>query len=347
MEQKQKKIEQLEQECKEPDFWENRERAAKISQKLSNLKQQIQSYQNIKQELEDLEQLTKLSRSQELEKEIRDKVESLEPKLEQQETKTFLSGKYDKRAAVLSIYSGAGGQDAEDWAAMLLRMYQRYCQSRGFKTKVLNQSFGEPSSEGRVGIKKATLEIKGDFSYGLLKKESGVHRLVRISPFSAQDLRHTSFARVEVLPVLPKSAKDQLNVKSKNLRVDTYRASGPGGQYVNRRESAVRITHLPTKVTVSCQSERLQGLNKKKAMEQLYSKLYQLKQQQREKKLSQLKQKKSAEFGNQIRSYVLDPYQKVSDHRTGVETSNIEAVLDGNLDQFIEAEVKRFAQTAW
>ncbi len=271
---------------------------------------------------------------------LKDQVKELEEKIEDKETQLYLSGEYDRGAAVLSIQSGAGGQDAEDWAAMLLRMYKRYCEKKGFKTTILSQSYGDSGPEGRVGIKTVSMEIKGDYAFGLLKRESGVHRLVRISPFSAQDLRHTSFARVEVIPVLPEKAKEDLNVKDENLRVDTYRASGPGGQYVNRRESAVRITHKPTGVTVSCQNERSQGSNKEKAMEQLYSKLYQLKQQQRKEKLSDLKKEDSPEFGNQIRSYFLHPDQRVTDHRTEVEVGNVESVLDGELNKFIEAEVK-------
>jgi len=289
--------------------------------------------------VEDLEEMVELADS-EMEKELKQQVKKLEDKIEDKETELYLSGEYDQRSAVLSIQSGAGGQDAEDWAAMLLRMYQRYCEEKGFKTTILSQSYGDQGPDGRVGIKTVSMEIDGKNAFGLLKRESGVHRLVRISPFSAQDLRHTSFARVEVIPELPENAKDSLNVKDENLRVDTYRASGPGGQYVNRRESAVRITHLPTGVTVSCQNERSQGNNKEKAMEQLYSKLYQLKQQQREEKLSNLKKEDSPEFGNQIRSYFMHPDQRVTDHRTDVEVGNIDAVLDGNLDKFIEAEVK-------
>lgn len=338
MEQKEDKIEELEQKTQQPDFWE-RERAGEISQKLSDLKNKVSIWKEIDEELTDLEEMAELADS-EMEQELRQQLKELEQKIEDKETQFYLSGKYDRGDAVLSIQSGAGGQDAEDWAAMLLRMYKRYCQEQEFKTKILSQSFGDQGPQGRVGIKTVSLEIDGDYAFGLLKKESGVHRLVRISPFSAQDQRHTSFARVEILPVLPEKAKDDLNVKDENLRVDTYRASGPGGQYVNRRESAVRITHRPTGVTVSCQSERTQGTNREKAMEQLYSKLFQLKQKQRKKKLSELKKEDSPEFGNQIRSYFLDPDQRVVDHRTEVETGDIESVLDGSLEPFIEAEVK-------
>jgi len=332
----------LEEKCKEPGFWEDKEKAAEISQKLSNLKEKVQEWREIDKHLKDVEELVEITEAEEMEEEMKRQVENLKSKIEDKEIEVFLSDKYDDRGAVLSIYSGAGGQDAEDWAAMLLRMYKRYCKKKEFKTKILSQSFGEPGPEGRVGVKKASMEIKGDYAYGLLKHEHGVHRLVRISPFSAQDLRHTSFARVEVLPVLPETAKDELEIKPDDLKIDTFRASGPGGQYVNRRESAVRITHLPTNTSVSCQSERLQGKNKEKAMEQLYSKIYQLMEEQRKEKISDLKgKKKDPEFGNQIRSYVLHPYKLVKDTRTNIEASNINSVLDGNLDQFINAEVKK------
>lgn len=221
-------------------------------------------------------------------------------------------------------------------------MYERYCQSRGFKVKVLHYSLGEGGGpKGRVGIKQVSIEIRGKYAFGFLKKESGVHRLVRVSPFSAQNLRHTSFALVEVLPEIPKIDQEGIEVDPEDLKVETFRASGPGGQYVNRRESAIRITHLPTGIVVSCQSERLQGLNRKKAMNMLYSKLYQRRKEIREEKIEKIKGKSaSPEFGNQIRSYVTHPYKLVKDLRTGVETNQVEQVLNGDLDQFIEAEIK-------
>jgi len=242
----------------------------------------------------------------------------------------------------MEIFSGAGGIDAQDWATMLLRMFKRYCERRAFQVKVIHQSFGEGGGpEGRIGTKSATLEIKGSYAYGFLKNESGVHRLVRQSPFSAKKLRHTSFVLVEVLPEVGKKEQEEIKIKPEDLRLDTFRSSGPGGQYVNKRESAVRITHLPTGTTISSQSERLQGLNKDKAMKVLYAKLYQLKEAERKKELKEIKGKiVSASWGNQIRSYVLHPYKLVKDLRTGVETSDVEEVLDGDLDKFIEKEIR-------
>ena len=265
-----------------------------------------------------------------------------ERKLREKELEIFLSGKYDKGNAILSIYAGAGGRDAQDWATILLRMYERYCQRKGFETKILSQSFGEGGGpEGRIGTKSVSLEIRGNFAYGFLKRENGVHRLVRISPFSPKALRHTSFALVEVLPEIPKPKILELKVRPEDLKLEFYRASGPGGQYVNKRETSVRITHLPTGISASCQSERFQAQNRKKAMEMLISKLYKLLEETREKELSKIKIKGiSASWGNQIRSYVLHPYKLVKDLRTGVETTKIEEVLDGELNQFIEAEIK-------
>lgn len=267
--------------------------------------------------------------------------QDLEEKIEKQEFKAFLSGKYDRNNAILEIFSGAGGQDSQDWATMLMRMYERYCATKGFKTEVLHQAFGEAGGpEGRVGTKSVTIEIKGNYAYGFLKKESGVHRLVRISPFSAQKLRHTSFALVNVLPEL-KEKEVEVELKPDDLKIETFKASGPGGQYVNKTESAVRVTHIPTGIVVASQTERLQGKNKENAMKILYAKLHQLKEEARAKKIKELKgDLVSASWGNQIRSYVLHPYKMVKDLRTQYETSDTGGVLDGDLDKFIEAELK-------
>ena len=263
-------------------------------------------------------------------------------KLEREEIKTFLSGKYDKGDAILSIISGAGGQDAQDWVFLLSRMYQKYCQRKSFNCKILHQSFGEGiGPESRIGLKQISMEVKGPYAYGFLKNETGVHRLVRISPFSAKNLRHTSFALVEVLPKISKEDILKINIKPDDIKIEFYKASGPGGQYVNKRETAVRVWHIPTGIFASCQSERSQAQNREKAMEILYAKLYKLKEKQIEKELGEIKKKDiSPSWGNQIRSYVFHPYKLVKDLRTGVEESNIEKVLSGQIDNFVEAEIR-------
>ena len=305
----------MEKESLRPDFWEDSENAARVQKEISELKEEIEAVEDLKKNPN-------------------------EKKLAGLEFKAFLSGKYDKSNAILEIFSGAGGQDSQDWAAMLLRMYQKYCDKKGHKTFILHESFGEGGGpEGRIGIKSATMAINGNYAYGFLKKESGVHRLVRQSPFNAKNLRQTSFALVNVLPEIDNN--NEININPEDLKINTFRASGPGGQYVNKTESAIRITHIPTGITVASQTERLQGKNKENAMKILYSKLFQLKEEQHVKELKELKgENVSARFGNQIRSYVLHPYKMVKDLRTQYETSDIESVLNGDLDAFIEAELK-------
>lgn len=265
----------------------------------------------------------------------------LEGELSKEETKAFLAGKYDSGDAILTITAGAGGQDAQDWATLLFRMYQRYAERKGFKTGLIHQSFGEPGPEGRVGTKQVSIAIEGPFAYGFLKRETGVHRLVRISPFSAQALRHTSFAAVEVLPEI-RLEEEKIELKQEELSLEVSKSSGPGGQNVNKRETAVRIVHIPTGIAVESQTQRSQQQNKERALEILAAKLYRLREQEKEKELSSLKGKALAiEWGSQIRSYVLHPYQLVKDHRTEYETSDTQGVLDGKLDEFIEAQVKQ------
>lgn len=327
----------MEKEFQKPDFWQDKERAAEITRQLNEFVQEVKNYSFLEKELADLNKLKALGeKEEELEKEIN----QFEKKVKEQEFKVFLSGKYDRGSALLSIYAGSGGQDSQDWATMLLRMYEKYCTLKGFQIKILEQSFGQAGGpEGRIGTKQVSLEIKGPYAYGFLKKETGVHRLVRLSPFSAKQLRHTSFALVEVLPEIEKEA--DLEIKTEDLQIEFYRASGPGGQYVNKRETAIRITHLPTGLVAACQSERLQAGNRKKAEKQLLAKIYLLQQAAQKKKLSEIKgDKVSASWGNQIRSYILHPYKLVKDLRTGLEISKAEAVLNGDLDQFINAEIK-------
>ncbi|MFH1643381.1 MAG: peptide chain release factor 2 [Patescibacteria group bacterium] len=336
---KQKLIEGLRKEIEQPNFWDNKERAIEASQELSETEEEIKVFLKLKNDLDDFSQLVnEIDDEKGLEKEIKD----IEKRIEEKETEIFLSGRYDSQNAVLSIFAGAGGRDSQDWATMLLRMYERYAERKDWKVKFLNESFGEAGGpDGRIGIKSVTMEIKGKFSFGILKKENGTHRLVRISPFSTQKLRHTSFAQVEIIPDISDKDMAEIEIKPEEVKMDTFRSSGAGGQNVNKRETAVRLVHIPTGITVTCQSERLQSMNRQKAMKVLIGKLCQLKQLEEEKKLKKIKGEKiDPSWGHQIRSYVLHPYKLVKDLRTEVETSNVEAVLDGDLDKFIIAEIK-------
>lgn len=341
MAKKKKRLAVLEKKTQEPDFWEDKEEAAKVSKEIVEIEQEVKNSEDIKKELEELEQLAGIlkEKEQDLIEETEQRIDLLEKKVDQLSLKTYLGSKEDKEDALLQIFSGAGGRDAQDWAAMLLRMYERYGERKDFKIKVLNQSFGEPGGpDDRIGIKKATLEIEGKYAYGFLKKETGVHRLVRISPFSPQKLRHTSFAQVVVLPKFKKA--EGVEIEEKDLKIETFRSSGPGGQYMQKTESAVRITHLPTGLTATCQLARSQAQNKKKALEILSAKLYHLQKQKEKEKIKKMTGEIDPAWGKQIRSYVLHPYKLVKDLRTGVETSNVEAVLDGEIDCFIDAEIK-------
>ncbi|OIP77229.1 peptide chain release factor 2 [bacterium (Candidatus Gribaldobacteria) CG_4_9_14_3_um_filter_36_15] len=340
---KKKEIKALKEQTNKPDFWQDQKKAAEISQRIALLETDIKNLEDLKKEIQDLKEISKFVEENSREfKELEKNYKGLREKIKEEEKKVFLSGHYDKLPAILTIQAGAGGRDAEDWAVMLLRMYRKYCQLQELKTKILARNFGEGGGpEGRIGIKEVSMEIKGNYTYGFLKNEQGIHRLVRISPFSAQALRHTSFAKVEVLPEIPESDISKIKIKPEDLKIETFGASGPGGQYVNKRESAVRITHLPTGLKASSQEERLQGLNRKKAMQILAAKLFRLSQQEKEKEIQKVKGKKiSASWGNQRRSYILHPYKLCKDIQTGVETTNVEAVLDGNLDKFIQAEIK-------
>lgn len=320
------------------DFWKERGRSNKISEELAHLKEEVSSIDSILNEIAELNEFAGYREEDEkIAKELRERIEMLGSAIGKEETKLYFSGRYDRNNAIVTVYSGAGGLDAQDWAGMLLRMYEYYCRDKGYKTTLIAQSFGEEK-----GIKEATLEVEGEYAYGYLKKENGVHRLVRISPFSAQKLRHTSFALVEILPQLPKGSPEEIEIKPEDIEVQTFRSSGPGGQNVNKRESAVRVKHLRTGISVECQSERLQGENKNTALRLLATKLFARKVREDKQKLAELKGGfVSAEWGSQIRSYVLNPYKLVKDHRTGVETSDVDAVLKGDLNSFIEVEIKQ------
>jgi peptide chain release factor 2 len=329
IEKKKKRIEELEKEIEDPNFWKNKEEAIRKTQELASLKKEVNEFEELELELEIAKE------------EGEEFLENLEKKIKEKELTTFLMGKYDKGDAILEILAGAGGRDSEDWATLLKRMYEKYAQRKGFKVEILSQNLGEPGPEGRIGTKSVSMEIKGKYAFGLLKNEHGVHRLVRISPFSAQGLRHTSFALVSVLPKIQNVEDLEIKIRPEDLKIEFFKASGPGGQYVNKRMTAVRITHLPTKITVTCQSERSQAQNKNKALEILYARIYQFLKEKQEKELEKIKGEKiSPSWGNQIRSYVLHPYKLVKDLRTQVETTEVEKVLDGELDEFIEAEIR-------
>jgi len=317
------------------NFWDDQEKAAKISQQAADLKEEIDQWENLKKSVNDLAVLAKDTSDQELIKEIKQEYKKLQKKYYDLEFLLLFSSKFDAKNAILAIHAGTGGVDAQDWTEMLLRMYLRFCERKDFRVEILDKQAGK-----EAGIKSVTLEIKGKMAYGLLKSEAGTHRLVRISPFDAEAMRHTSFALVEVMPDL--GADSSIKIKDDDLRIDFFRSSGPGGQSVNTTDSAVRIVHLPTKISVSCQSERSQHQNKERAMQILQSKLHTLEQQ----KQAQTKQALRGEFheakwSNQIRSYVLQPYKLVKDHRTGYKTNNVEAVLDGKLQGFIEEYLKK------
>ena len=334
----QKDLEEIEKLISNEDFWQkDSSETSKILSEQKQLKRKIDKYTNIKNELEnvnDLIELAIIENDDSVVKDINKSINDLNEQIEQLQFETLLSGKYDRNNAILTLHPGAGGTESQDWAEMLYRMYTRWATKKGYEVKELDYLEGE-----EAGIKSVTFEIIGENAYGYLKGEMGVHRLVRISPFDAGGRRHTSFASLEVLPEITDDI--QIDINNDDLRIDTYRASGAGGQHINKTSSAVRITHIPTNIVVACQSERSQLQNKETAMKMLKSKLLDLKEKEQKDKIEDLKgDQKDIAWGNQIRSYVFCPYTLVKDHRTNYEVGNVESVMDGNIDGFIESYLK-------
>lgn len=327
-------IESLDKEVARPGFWDDNEKAQKVQQTRAQLQRAVTAWNDLNKECEDLDAMIELAEEEEddsLFSEIDAAVTALKEKVTQAELKAMLSGEHDFNNAIMTINSGAGGTESQDWAQMLLRMYTRWADRNGYKAEILDIQYGD-----EAGIKSATLNFTGDYAFGYLKAEIGVHRLVRISPFDANKRRHTSFASVFVYPEVHDEI--DIEVKDEDLKIDVYRASGPGGQGVNTTDSAVRLTHIPSGIIVQCQNERSQFKNKASAMKVLKSRLYEFElEKQEEEKRSMEKQKKKIEWGSQIRSYVLHPYRMAKDLRTNVEIGNVDAVLDGDLGAFIEA----------
>jgi peptide chain release factor 2 len=326
-------------------LWDDPARGQQLTQKLSRLKAAVEQYDALRRKMDDvaaMDELLEDADDRDLARELAAGVESLAADLEKVELAAMLSGEYDANDAIATINAGAGGTESQDWAEMLLRMYMRWGEEHGFKVEVDEIHHGE-----EAGIKSATFQVHGPNAYGLLSAERGVHRLVRISPFDGQKRRHTSFASLDVIPTIDEAEAEDIEVDEKDLRIDVYRSSGPGGQSVNTTDSAVRITHLPSGVVVACQNERSQMQNKAVAMTILKARLAELERRRRDEQMSELRgERKAVDFGSQIRSYVLAPYQMVKDHRTEVEVGDPQRVLGGDLDRFIEGELRRRASEA-
>ena len=330
-------LKELEKETMQENFWQDSKKSNKTLARIKTLKNKTTEYQEINKELNNLMELTELVEMEpdaEMAKDIIKSTQKVEKRLEKFEISTLLSGKYDSNNAIVTIHPGAGGTESQDWAEMLYRMYTRWADKNGYKVLELDYLEGE-----EAGIKSVTFEIIGENAYGYMRGEMGVHRLVRISPFDSGGRRHTSFASVEVLPEITDDIEIEINPD--DLRIDTYRASGAGGQHINKTSSAVRITHIPTNIVVACQSERSQIQNRETAMKMLKSKLFDLKEKEQKEKIEDLKgEQREIAWGSQIRSYVFCPYTMVKDHRTNYEVGNVEAVMDGKIDDFMESYLK-------
>lgn len=331
-------ISELERQMTEPSFW-NRADSSQVMRRAQALKKEVESFRRLKSLFEDVEVGVELAEEDpEMAEHVEKLVKEIEEGVTEFELYLLLSGPYDDRNAFLSVHPGAGGTESHDWAEMLLRMYVRWGEKKGFRVETVEYQEGE-----EAGVKSATVRVIGEYAYGYLKFERGVHRLVRISPFDANHRRHTSFASVNVVPEIEEDI--DIEIRPEDLRIDTFRASGHGGQHVNRTDSAVRITHIPTGIVVTCQNERSQHQNKATALKILKARLYELEMEKKRRELMKIQgELKDIGWGSQIRSYILHPYTMVKDHRTGHETGNVDAVMDGELDDFIKAELVYFAR---
>ena len=337
LENKERRITELDKSMEEPGFWDDPERSTKTVREAKNLKDTVDGYKHLEQQYEDIQVMIEMGYEENdpaMIPEIQEMLDEFVKELEELRTKTLLSGEYDGCNAILKLNAGAGGTEAMDWCSMLYRMYQRWADKKGFTTEVLDFLDGD-----EAGLKSITLQVNGENAYGYLKSEKGVHRLVRISPFNAAGKRQTSFVSCDVMPDIEEDLDVEINPD--DLRIDTYRSSGAGGQHINKTSSAIRITHLPTGIVVQCQNERSQFQNKDKAMQMLKAKLYMLRQEEQAAKAAGIRgDVKDNGWGSQIRSYVLQPYTMVKDHRTGEESGNVDAVLDGSIDNFISAYLR-------
>ena len=332
------RLEEIDKKVNENGFWDDPEAAQKVMKEKKSIEDKLSELDALEGQMEDLEVMIEMA-DEEQDEAFADEAEEafgkLSAALEDLRLRTLLNGKYDKNNAIISVHAGSGGTDAQDWAEMLFRMYTRWCEKKGYKAKLIDM---QDDTEG--GIKSATLLVEGEYAYGYLKNEKGVHRIVRISPFDSSGRRHTSFASLDVIPEIDDDVEVEIN--SEDLRIDTFRSSGAGGQHVNKTDSAIRITHIPTNIVVTCQNERSQHQNRETAMKLLMSKLIELKEQDKKESLDELKGDYSPiTWGSQIRSYVFHPYTMVKDHRTGAEVGNVEAVMDGDIDYFINEKLKQ------